>query len=91
MSTVTDFEACEHVSSNVLRLLDEQGHSVYWLMKELGMSPGALYPIVRGENVPTLGTTSRIADALGVTVDDLLELPRKREEKRSLKKSRKSA
>lgn len=72
MSTVTDEQARSVVSSNLSRLLSEKGLTVYWLMKQVDMSPGAMYPIVRGERCPTIATASRIADALGVTVDELL-------------------
>ena len=70
---MTDEQALAALSGNLVRLLAKQGHSVYWLMKKLAMSPGAIYPIVRGEKLPSIGTASRIAAALNVSLDDLIQ------------------
>ncbi len=81
MSTViSDEQAKSAISVNVRRLLAARGNSAYWLMKELGLKEGTFYPVVNGEVLPSVAVTARIAEVLGVTVDDLLEIP---EEKRS--------
>ncbi len=88
---MTDEETCEYVAANLTRILAEQDRTIYWLMKQLKMSPGAVYPIVRGESQPTLGTTTRIAEALGITIDDLVKKPGNTAEKANRKKIRKTA
>jgi transcriptional regulator with XRE-family HTH domain len=69
---ITDKQAVASVAENVRRILDERGLSVNWLVVQLKASPGTIYPIVRGEALPSIGTTARIAEVLGVLVDDLL-------------------
>jgi DNA-binding XRE family transcriptional regulator len=91
MQAVTDKHACENVAFNLSRILGEQGRTIYWLMKEIKMSPGALYPIARGVNVPNVATAASIAKALSVTVDDLLKEPQISEKKTIRKKLQKSA
>lgn len=91
MSTVTDQEACDFVASNIQRILAEQSKTTYWLMKALSMSPGAIYPIIHGESLPSIGTTARIAEALHTTVDELLKRPQNGAKKMISKKSKKSA
>lgn len=70
---LTDDEVKAAFSANVSRLLEEQGHSIYWLRKEIGVGEGTIYPIVRGKVVPSVAISSRIAEALGVAIDDLIE------------------
>ena len=40
--------------------------------KEVGMLPAQLCNVEKGKNMPSLGTICRIADVLGVTVNDLM-------------------
>jgi len=61
------------VSKNLTRSLEEQGKTPYWLMKELEVSAGTIYPIVRGEKQPLIGFASRIAEALNISIDDLIQ------------------
>lgn len=70
---ITDEQAKAAVSENISRILEEQDKTAYWLMKRLDMSPGAIYPIIRGESLPSLAMSARIAEALGVSVDSLLQ------------------
>jgi len=70
---LTDEEVKAAFSFNVRRLLEDQGHSVYWLKKEIGVGEGTIYPIVNGKVVPSVAISSRIAEVLGVTVDELIE------------------
>lgn len=74
---ITDSEAKAWVAQNVNRLLGERGRSAYWLMKTLGAKQGTIYPVVRGEVLPSVAMTARIAEALSVTVDELLKKPKK--------------
>lgn len=80
---ITDDEARANISANVQRLLSVHGQSVYWLMKRLSMSPGAIYPIVRGDVLPSIAMGARIAEAVGATVEDLLQPPPVRRRKKS--------
>lgn len=66
-------EAKSFLADNIERLLAERGRSAYWLMREIGMTEGGFYPIVRGEVVPSVVIAHRIAEVLKVTVDDLLK------------------
>ena len=70
---LTDDQAKTAIAKNVSRILEEQDRSVYWLMKELGVGQGTIYPIVSGAVVPSVGIAARIAEILGVTVDRLLD------------------
>jgi transcriptional regulator with XRE-family HTH domain len=92
MSTViSDEDAKRAISVNVKRLLDERDCSAYWLMKKLGLKEGTFYPVVNGEVLPSVAVTARIAEALDVTVDDLLAIPDEKPRRRVLKKIRRSA
>lgn len=78
---LTDEQAKTAISQNLTRILDEKGRSVYWLMKALDVSSGTIYPIVRGEQQPSLGFASRIADVLEIDVSDLLQEVQKKNRK----------
>ena len=69
--------------ANVIHYLERRGKSAYWLTKELGASPGAIYPILRGKVQPAIGTAAMIADTLGVRVDTLLKPPQEKSENKS--------
>ena len=46
----------------------------YKMAKEIGISQGNLYDILNGKNSnPTIKVVKKIADYLGVTVDELLK------------------
>lgn len=87
---ITDEETKSAISENISILLDQQGHSRYWLMQQIGMTEGGFYPIVRGEVVPSVAISARIAEVLGVKIDDLLKTP-EATSKTSKKKLRKTA
>lgn len=79
---LTDDQAKVAISENLNRILEEQDKSAYWLMTHLGMSSGALYPIIRGKSLPSVALAARIAELLEVSVDDLIqevekEIPKK--------------
>ncbi len=89
---LTDEQAVASVSESIRRILNARGLKTHWLVLKLQASPGAIYPIVRGEVHPSVGMTARIAEALGVSVDDLLP-PRefKIPEKKTSRKIRQTA
>lgn len=72
---ITDEQTKTAISENITVLLEQQGHSRYWLMQQIGMTEGGFYPIVRGEVVPSVAISARIAEVLGVKIDDLLKAP----------------
>lgn len=54
------------------RLMNEQSISYYQLMKTTGASRGSIYALKNGKtNDPSYSTVSKIADALGVSLDEL--------------------
>lgn len=75
MKRITDSEAKSAVRYNISRILAELGQNRYWLMQQAGMTEGSFYGIANGKHVPSLANSSRIADALGVKVDELLTAP----------------
>ena len=80
---ISDAEVKSHLSENLKRILSGRGLSGRWLMQQVGLKEGTFYPVYNGEVVPGVAVTKRIADALGVTVDDLLRAPRKNNRKNS--------
>lgn len=85
-SLLTDNGVRTAVSSNLAKILEDQGKSIYWLMKSMDVSSGTIYPIIRGVAVPSATVLANIATVLEVSTDDILEVP----EERILRKSRKS-
>ena len=92
---MTDKEAAMCISENIRRILESQGRNAHSLVLALECSPGTIYPIVRGEANPSVGMASRIADELGVSVDELLKEPPdfrgQKRRKKTLRKIQKSA
>lgn len=72
-TTMNDKQARRVISENIRRLLAERGRSAYWLMKRLGVSSGAIYPIIRGESQPLLSLAARIASVMGVEIEELIQ------------------
>lgn len=60
------------VKNNVDKLLEAKGWTIYRLSKESGVSLTALYSLEEKKNGPTADTLVKLADALGVTVDELV-------------------
>lgn len=79
MEAVLDDEtAVEYISANVKRLLEEQGISQSELARRSDNQRMFISDIVNGNHSPKLGPLSRVAEALGVRVDDLLSAPKRR-------------
>jgi transcriptional regulator with XRE-family HTH domain len=70
MQVVTDEEALKNISRNMARLRGENSYSQ--LARDVGTYPGNISKIEKGEHMPGAALLSRIAEALGVTVDTLL-------------------
>lgn len=60
------------IKSNVQRLADEKGWTLYRLSKQSGVSLTALYELDKKKFGPTADILVKLADALGVTVDALI-------------------
>ena len=60
------------IKAKVLKLIEEKGWTLYRLSKESGVSLTALYSLDKKELGPTADTLVKLADALGVTVDELV-------------------
>jgi len=52
-------------------ILDSRGMKQTFLAKKVGISNGTLSLIVRGKSVPTLPVALRIAEELGMKVEDI--------------------
>jgi transcriptional regulator with XRE-family HTH domain len=89
-AVVTDTEALETIAANVRRLMEEKRLTYAQLARDCsipseGKSKGwTAYPstiehIAKGENMPGAGLLMRLAEALGVTPNDLMDVhPRRR-------------
>ena len=73
-----DYETKIVIAYNINKLLKKQGHSRYWLAKEINGHPSTLADICHGRKICGAGILTRIAKALEVTADDLLKKPRKK-------------
>ncbi|MGF7049116.1 transcriptional regulator with XRE-family HTH domain [Paenibacillus sp. DS2015] len=60
------------IKSNVDKLLESKGWTLYRLSKESKVSMTVIYNLGSREHGPTAETLIKIADALGVKVDALL-------------------
>lgn len=63
-----------NIGKNIQYTLAKKGIKAYKIAKEIGISNGNLYDILSGKNSnPTIKVLKRIADYLGVTIDELLK------------------
>lgn len=60
------------IKNNVQKLLDAKGWTIYRLSKESGVSLTVLYSLEKKQMGPTAETLVKLADALGVMVDELI-------------------
>lgn len=60
------------IKNNIERLLETKGWTIYRLSKESGVSLTVLYSLEKKQMGPTADTLVKLADALGVTVDELV-------------------
>ncbi|ADU30964.1 helix-turn-helix transcriptional regulator [Evansella cellulosilytica] len=51
--------------------ITEMGIKKGWLANEVGIAPGTLTKIIKGESIPTLPVALRIADKLNTSVEEL--------------------
>lgn len=70
---ITKDEAREFIAANVCRLMDETGLGQRELSRRSGMDQPRISLLVRGRLLPNPADLSNLAEALGVTPNDLLE------------------
>lgn len=58
--------------SRLKRFLEVRGKSAYWLQQQTGLAYNTIYRLLRSDNVGTIDTWRRIAEALGCKVDDII-------------------
>lgn len=61
------------IGRNVRRLLHEHGVTETEVAARIGHDPNTMYRICNGRRMPSAYTAKRIADAIGCSVDELLE------------------
>ena len=76
-TVITDEQAKKHIAANLARLLKMQKISQSELARRTGEARMTIWRLCRGLNVPTAGVLARIAEALGTSLDSLLEVPPK--------------
>jgi len=52
-------------------ILEERGIKKKWLADRIGVTPTTITIICKGDSVPTLKVALKIADVLGLTVEDI--------------------
>jgi transcriptional regulator with XRE-family HTH domain len=77
-TVITDDDAKHIVANNVARLIAEKGWSQQKLADATGENKMMISRVVRAEHCPGVGLMARIAEALEVTVDELLSPARKK-------------
>lgn len=86
---LNDDEALANIAANVSRLLDERGVSYSEMARRCSVEgeytayPSHIERIAKGRNMPGVGLLSRVAEILGVTIDDLISPPPNRPRKKS--------
>lgn len=60
------------IEKNIHRLINEKGWTLYKLSKKSGVSLTSLYSIGEKKNGPTADSLVKLADALDVTIDELV-------------------
>ena len=75
---LTDKQAPSVISQNVQRILDALGWRQSDLSRATGDSEMRISLMIRGKRCPSAAFLSRVAEALQVSVDDLLSQPPKK-------------
>lgn len=70
---MSDQEALQRVAANVRRLREELGLSMAALGRRIGNHACAIEKIEKQIHMPGLGLVTRLAEALDVSIDDLLQ------------------
>jgi transcriptional regulator with XRE-family HTH domain len=74
MSTViSDDEVKKNIAANIAQTLHLMGKTQGWLANQVGVTPAAISLIVSGDRMPGAGVLRRIAEALNVRMDRLID------------------
>lgn len=71
--TERDQEVLQTVSANVRRLREAAGLSMSALARLIDDYPGTIERVEAGKNMPGVGLLMRIAEGLGVTLNDMVQ------------------
>jgi transcriptional regulator with XRE-family HTH domain len=74
IAVLDDNQAKLNIAANLSRLLDERGMTRYRLAQLTGENQSTLHDIIHGARLPKIGILARIAEALEVTIDDLVRV-----------------
>lgn len=69
---VSDKQALKRIAANLRRLRAHRGISMAALARQIDDYPTSIKRIEDAESMPGVGLLTRISEALGVTVNDLL-------------------
>ena len=89
MQVLTDKQALANIAANVTRLIGDRSYSE--LARACSTPTDRVYPatierIAKGKHMPGVGTLARLADCLGVALDELLVQEPRPERKKKLEK-----
>lgn len=82
-AVLKDKQAIARVATNIDRMLRERGMSQRALAHATGETEMSISRLRRGKNEPGVGILSRVAEALGTSIDSLLSPPPKKNSSRS--------
>lgn len=77
-SVITDEIALANIAANVTRLIDSRTYAEIARACCTGSwtcYPGTVEKVAKGQHMPGAGLLARLAEALGVTANDLLDKP----------------
>jgi len=77
MQKMTPKRAKLNIAENLQRILSARGMNTLELVRLTKEPQNTIYAIVRGESEPRAAVLASIAEALGVTVDEILQNPKK--------------
>jgi transcriptional regulator with XRE-family HTH domain len=69
---ITNKPASAVFRRNVKTLMAYHGHTTSSLARDSGIPQKTIWTVTKGSNSPTLATVQKLADALGVSVVELL-------------------
>jgi transcriptional regulator with XRE-family HTH domain len=72
MNVITDKQLKTNLARNLKQTLESRAITPYRLAKLIEEPQNSVYRICRGDNVPNAVILARIAEALDVTIDELL-------------------
>lgn len=80
-AVIKDEQIIENIRCNVSRILTQRKLSQAWLARISSESDMTISRIVRGVHMPASGTLHRIAQALGVSTDYLIQHAEKKSQR----------